>query len=81
MFTKVLIANRGAIATRVERTLHRMGIQSVAIYASADRDSLHVIQADEAVCLGDGAAGETYLDIDKIIAAAVSTGAEAIHPV
>jgi urea carboxylase len=80
MFTKILIANRGAIANRIERTLKRMGIASVAVYAQADRDSLHVENADEAVCLGDGPASETYLDIDKIIDAAKSTGAQAIHP-
>ena len=80
MFTKVLIANRGAIAVRIERTLKKMGIASVAVYAQADQDSLHVIRADEAVCLGDGTVRETYLDIDKIIRAAKQTGAQAIHP-
>lgn len=80
MFTKVLIANRGAIAVRIERTLKKMGIASVAVYAQADQDSLHVIRADEAVCLGDGTVRETYLDIDKIIRAAKETGAQAVHP-
>ena len=80
MFKKVLIANRGAIAVRIERTLAKMGIESVAIYAKADRDSLHVENADEAVYIGDGTAKETYLDVDKVIKAALDTGAEAVHP-
>lgn len=63
MFTKVLIANRGAIAVRVERTLAKMGIKSVAVYSKADRDSLHVLNADEKVYLGEGTAKETYLDV------------------
>jgi len=80
MFNKVLIANRGAIAVRIERTLAKMGIKSVAVYSKADRDSLHVENANEAVYIGEGSAKETYLDIDKIIDAAIKTGAEAIHP-
>ncbi len=80
MFTKILIANRGAIATRIERTLKKMGIQSVAVYAQADQDSLHVLQADEAVCLGEGSVQDTYLSIEKIIQAAKQTGAQAVHP-
>lgn len=80
MFSKVLIANRGAIATRVIRTLKKMSITSVAVYADSDADSLHVRDADEAFCLGEGAAANTYLDIDKIIDIAHQTGAEAIHP-
>lgn len=80
MFEKILIANRGAIAVKIERTLKRMGIKSVAVYAKADRDSLHVEYADEAVDLGAGAAKDTYLDMEKIIQAALSTGAQAVHP-
>jgi urea carboxylase len=80
MFTKILIANRGAIATRIERTLKKMGIRSVAVYAQADQDSLHVLQADEAVCLGEGSVQDTYLSIEKIIQAARQTGAQAVHP-
>lgn len=80
MFDKVLIANRGAIAVRIERTLKKMGIGSVAVYSKADQDSLHVERADEAVYIGDGTAKETYLDTKKIIKAALDTGAKAIHP-
>ncbi len=80
MFTKVLIANRGAIATRIIRTLKNLQIISVAIYADSDADSLHVRLADEAYPLGEGAAATTYLDRKKIIAIAKQTGAQAIHP-
>lgn len=80
MFDKVLIANRGAIAVRIERTLKKMGIESVAVYSKADQDSLHIENADEAVYLGEGTAQETYLDVDKIVKAALDTGAQAIHP-
>jgi len=80
MFAKVLIANRGEIACRVIRTLKKMGIGSVAVYSHADAASLHVMMADEAVCIGEPPAKESYLDIEKIIAAAKQTGAEAIHP-
>ena len=80
MFSKVLIANRGAIACRVIRTLRRMGIKSVAVYSDADRHSLHVAQADEAIHLGASPAAQSYLDVEKILAAAKATGAQAIHP-
>ena len=80
MFTKVLIANRGAIAVRIERTLKKMGIKSVAVYSKADQDSIHVENADEAILLGEGTAKETYLDTRKILDAAIKTGAQAIHP-
>jgi len=80
VFRKVLIANRGAIAVRIIRTLRRMGIQSVAVYSDADRDSLHVLHADESVHLGAGPAKESYLRQDKLLAAARATNAEAIHP-
>ena len=80
MFTKVLIANRGAIACRIIRTLKKLGIQSIAVYSEADRESLHVRQADVAVSLGEGAAQATYLDQDKIINIAKQTGVQAIHP-
>jgi len=80
MFDKVLIANRSAIACRILRTLKKMGIASVAVYSEADRDSRHVIDADAAVLLGPGPASQSYLDADRVLAAAEETGAQAIHP-
>jgi acetyl-CoA carboxylase biotin carboxylase subunit len=80
MFSKILIANRGEIAVRIIRTCREMGIQTVAVYSQADADSLHVKLADQAVCIGPGAAKESYLNIANIVSAAAITGAEAIHP-
>jgi len=80
MFHKVLIANRGAIACRIIRTLKKMGITSVAVYSEADRHARHVVEADEAVFIGPAPASESYLDQAKILEAARATGAEAIHP-
>jgi propionyl-CoA carboxylase alpha subunit len=80
MFKKLLIANRGEIACRIIRTAKRLGIKTVAVYSEADRDALHVDMADEAVLIGPAAASQSYLVMDKIIAAAKETGAEAIHP-
>jgi propionyl-CoA carboxylase alpha chain len=80
MFKKILIANRGEIACRVMKTAKQMGIQTVAVYSEADKDSMHVLMADEAVCIGPAASKESYLAMDKIIAACKQTGAEAVHP-
>lgn len=80
MFDKILIANRGEIALRVIRTCREMGIKTVAVYSTADKNSLHVKFADEAVCIGPPPARESYLKIPKIIAAAEITDAKAIHP-
>ena len=80
MFTKILIANRGEIACRVIKTARKMGIKTVAVYSEADKDALHVDLADEAVCIGPAASKESYLVMDKIIAACKQTGAQAVHP-
>jgi len=80
MFKKILVANRGEIALRVIRTCKEMGIQTVAVYSTADSESLHVKFADEAVCIGPAASSESYLKISNIIAAAEITNADAIHP-
>jgi len=80
LFKKILIANRGEIALRIIRTCKELGIKTVAVYSEADRYSLHVRFADEAVCIGPGPSKESYLNIPRIIAAAEITNAEAIHP-
>lgn len=80
MFTKVLVANRGEIAVRIIRSLHELGIKSVAIYSTVDRESLHVQLADEAVCVGGPRPQDSYLNMQNILAAAVGTGVQAIHP-
>src|SRR5690242_2924876 len=80
MFKSLLIANRGEIACRVIKTARRMGIRTIAVYSDADRDALHVKMADEAVHIGGSAARDSYLSIDRIIAACKQTGAEAVHP-
>jgi len=79
-FDTVLIANRGAIATRIIRTCKLMGLKSVAVYSDADAGSLHVSAADAAVCIGAGPAAASYLNVEAILAAAKATGAGAIHP-
>jgi len=80
MFSTVLIANRGAIATRIERTLRKLGVQSIAVYAEEDRESLHVRGASRAISLGSGSLRDTYLNQDRLIEIALAEGAEAVHP-
>jgi acetyl-CoA carboxylase, biotin carboxylase subunit len=80
MFSRVLVANRGEIAVRVIRALHELDVEAVAVYSTADRDALHVRLADHAVCVGPPSASESYLRIPSIVAAAVTTGCEAVHP-
>lgn len=80
MFNRVLIANRGEIACRIIRTCRELGIESVAVYSQADKDALHVQLADHAVCIGPAASKDSYLKVENILSAAVTTGAQAIHP-
>ena len=80
MFSRVLVANRGEIAVRVIRALHELAVEAVAVYSTADSEALHVALADQAVCIGPPPAGESYLRIPNLIAAAETTGCEAIHP-
>ena len=80
MFKKILIANRGEIAIRTIRACNEMGIKTVAVYSKADKNSVHIKFADEAICIGEGPAVESYLNIPRIIAAGEITNADAIHP-
>lgn len=80
MFNKILIANRGEIAVRIIRACREMGIKTVAVYSEADRDSLHTLLADEAICIGPAPSSESYLDMERIISATVAMKADAIHP-
>ena len=80
MFSRVLVANRGEIAVRIIRAIHELGAEAVAVYSTADRDSMHVRLADRAVCIGPPSAAESYLRVANVIAAAETTGCEAVHP-
>lgn len=80
MFDKILIANRGEIAVRIIRACREMGIKTVAVYSEADRDSLHTLLADEALCIGPAPSAQSYLNMERILSATVATRAEAIHP-
>ncbi len=80
MFKKILIANRGEIALRIIRTCKELEIATVAVYSQADKDSLHVLYADEAICVGPAEGAKSYLNIQNIISAAEISGADAIHP-
>lgn len=80
MFSKILVANRGEVAVRIIRACKEMGIETVAVYSEADRNSLPVALADERICIGGNAAAESYLNQKNIISAALATNAEAIHP-
>lgn len=80
MFNKILIANRGEIAVRIIRACREMGIKTVAVYSEADREALHTLLADEAICIGPAASTESYLDMERIISATVAMKADAIHP-
>lgn len=80
MFTKLLIANRGEIAVRIIRACKEMGIRTVAVYSKADAESIHVALADEAICIGEAAAKDSYLNQERIISAAIASKAQAIHP-
>ncbi|EEQ62328.1 acetyl-CoA carboxylase biotin carboxylase subunit [Clostridiales bacterium TF09-2AC] len=80
MFNKILIANRGEIAVRIIRACREMGIQTVAVYSEADKDCLHTLLADEAICIGPAVSGQSYLNMERILAATVAMKADAIHP-
>jgi len=80
MFSRVLVANRGEIAVRVIRALHELGIEAVAVYSTADAGALHTRLADRAVCIGPPSATESYLNLSSVVAAAETTGCDAVHP-
>ena len=80
MFSKILIANRGEVAVRIIRSCKEMGISTVAVYSEADADALHVALADQSFCIGKADAADSYLNQDRILSAALVSGAQAIHP-
>ncbi|MFZ2484058.1 MAG: biotin carboxylase N-terminal domain-containing protein, partial [Streptococcus parauberis] len=80
MFKKILIANRGEIAVRIIRAARELGISTVAVYSEADKDALHTVLADEAICIGPAKSTESYLNMSAVLSAAIITGAQAIHP-
>ena len=80
MFQKILIANRGEIAVRIIRACREMGIETVAVYSEADKDSLHVQLADQSVCIGPNNPKDSYLNMGRILSATIASGATAIHP-
>ena len=80
MFSKILVANRGEIAVRIIRACKEMGVSTVAVYSTADRDALHVALADESFCVGGPEASESYLNAGQIVSAALLSGAQAVHP-
>ena len=80
MFSKILVANRGEVAIRVIRSCKEMGISTVSVYSEADRDSLHIALADQSICIGSAALPDSYLNAERIVSAAIATGAQAIHP-
>src|SRR4051795_11851191 len=80
MFSRVLVANRGEIAVRIIRALHELDVEAVAIYSTADKDAMHVRLADHAVCVGPPSAAQSYLRMENVIAAAQTSGCEAVHP-
>lgn len=80
MFEKILIANRGEIAVRIIRAVRELGIATVAVYSEADKEALHTMLADEAVCIGPARSTDSYLNMQAVISAAVVTGAHTIHP-
>ena len=80
MFNKILIANRGEIAVRIIRACKEMGIRTVAVYSEADKDALHTLLADEAVCIGPAPSKDSYLSMERILSATITMNAQAIHP-
>ena len=80
MFSKILVANRGEIAIRIIRSCKEMGISTVSVYSEADKDSMHVALADQSICIGSAAPSDSYLNVERIVSAAIATGAQAIHP-